>query len=521
MSKQKLNAFLIKEGYNEFDQIMQMDSVEHIYDLRDDFPTEGKIYVGRNRSSSPGWLALLEQGSSNTLSTLTNSSTRAVLLIKRNNRIFAFPFGFGRFMTKDGVFVRDFGIKVVLNSVNPSKLRSVDTATFDELTIHSRTQTSRTASVNAFGIDIIRDLLRAVSGEPIDDYYGKVISGRESVQFVCDLIFDDLVQICDSLYEKYTDTSYKDSFEWFDNLQMINDPPLLQNLNNKLVAAINERDDNKFHMAPPEIIDWSDIAGFSFTEGGTLYDDLLVNDLFNHIQQAPVTIENLKRRHVFVKNSDTEVINKWKLFDTFIFETQHNGDSYILTIGSWFKIDRSFADQVRLYIESIPNDDTDLPSCRLREKEGQYNTRVGEESENIITLDRRNVYVEGNAIEICDLLTRDGKFIHVKPWNSSSTLSHLFAQGRVSAASMLQEESFQREALDMIKSIDEDYACFANGHDVRPNDLHVVFAIIDSDNRSLEDRLPFFSKLNMMHTVKYLRSMNVKVSKIKIVRQTM
>lgn len=520
MSKYNLNVFLIKDAYDNFSAVIRDGLTWSEYNLREEYQLEGVIYIGSNSSNHPDWLNLLRTGSLDEIPDIINSSTRAVILIKRQGRLFLFAFGFGRFMIKDEATVKDFGIKVVLNSVNPLKLRSLDTTKFDELTVNSRTQTSRSTSVSAFGIDIARDLLRSVTGKPNNTDLGTVITGRESVQFTYDIdSFSDFATICDYLYERYTSIEYRNNFDWYDNLQMVSDPVLLSNLNARILEAINTQDENKFHLAPYEVINWTGIGGFYFTECGQKNGDLLVQDYFNYVNHRIIDLNKLKRQYIHVWNSDrTDIIQRWRLYECIVFETQEDDDLFILTVGNWFRVEGNFATTVRNYVQTIPDANIILPPCRNNENEGEYNVRVGSEIDNIITLHTREVPLGGSRIEVCDLLTTSGQFIHVKPWKSSSTLSHLFAQGSVSAISLLEDIGFRRDIRSAIEEVDAQFTTVINEAGINPEDLEIIFAIIDSDDRPLEERLPFFSKLNMMHTVRMLRNLRFKVSKYKIPR---
>jgi uncharacterized protein (TIGR04141 family) len=63
------------------------------------------------------------------------------------------------------------------------------------------------------------------------------------------------------------------------------------------------------------------------------------------------------------------------------------------------------------------------------------------------------VKVKGKTtpIEICDLLSEEGRFIHVKRKLSSSSLSHLFAQGYVSAELLQENSEYRLESLSTIQ----------------------------------------------------------------------
>ncbi|AME07914.1 TIGR04141 family sporadically distributed protein [Bacillus siamensis] len=523
MARLSITSYLIKEEYYEFRDVIREDIEVEYYQLNEELNLNGIIVVGYTSKNSPQWLQLLQSGSNSDLPELLNSSSRAILFVRSNDRIFAFPFGFGRYLLKDEAIVKDFGIKVVLNSVDPQKLRSIDTATISEMTIHSRTQTSRTTNVNTFGIDVVKDFLKSVTGEPTNEDFGTIITGRESVQFSYD--FEDDFRkfgvICTILKEKYNSDSYRENFSWVDNLQIVNDSVLKRELDQKLIDNINVREENKLHIAPPEIIDWNDIGGFSFTEHGNKINDLSIEEYFDYITKFDeFDLEKFKCHSVYTwDNSNDNRVAKWKLYDCVVFETVYEDEIYVLTVGIWFKINHDFATSVEEYVRNIPTSSIDLPPCKQEEKEGEYNLRVGQEVTNMITLDTKNVMYQGSKIEICDLMSNEKHLIHVKPWKSSSTLSHLFSQGRVSSESLFQDVDFRKASREKISEINEGYVEYISEDHYDPSEIEVVYAIIDSSDRELHERLPFFSKLNMMQSVKHLRNIRYHVTQLKIRRE--
>ncbi|WP_340673733.1 DUF6119 family protein [Brevibacillus agri] len=116
-------------------------------------------------------------------------------------------------------------------------------------------------------------------------------------------------------------------------------------------------------------------------------------------------------------------------------------------------------------------------------------------------------------------LKGDKKLIHVKPWDSSSTLSHLFSQGRVSAELLIQEIEFRKLTRQKISGLDISFVNVIEENFFNPREYEIVFAIIDPSNNPLRERLPFFSKLNMMQNVKYLRNLGFSVTLKKIFRR--
>src|SRR5690606_22438072 len=89
------------------------------------------------------------------------------------------------------------------------------------------------------------------------------------------------------------------------------------------------------------------------------------------------------------------------------------------------------------------------------------------------------------GIEICDVLHRKSNaFVHVKKWGQSAVLSHLFAQGLVSADLFLHDAGFREE---MRKRIGGDWV-----PKDRPNAerYEVAFALISRSLKKID--LPFF-----------------------------
>ncbi|MDB5782688.1 TIGR04141 family sporadically distributed protein [Caballeronia mineralivorans] len=116
-----------------------------------------------------------------------------------------------------------------------------------------------------------------------------------------------------------------------------------------------------------------------------------------------------------------------------------------------------------------------------------------------------------DKIEFCDLV-RDGReLVHVKFYRSSATLSHLFAQGSVSAETFVKHQDFRvklNEKLPAgIKLVDQL---------VRPpaEKYRVVYAI--ATVKTLPAELPFFSKVTLKNTIMTLRAPGFGVELAKI-----
>jgi uncharacterized protein (TIGR04141 family) len=152
----------------------------------------------------------------------------------------------------------------------------------------------------------------------------------------------------------------------------------------------------------------------------------------------------------------------------------------------------------------------------MRSSLARYNERAATSSPTLLLLDRKTVRITGRttAIEICDLLSTSHQLVHVKRHLGSSDLSHLFAQGLVSAELLQMSTEFRRVAHEKIRTETNarpgfdflDVPTFA------PSDFEIVYAVIAGwRGRNCSEALPFFSKVNLREVVTDLRSRGFKV----------
>ena len=57
----------------------------------------------------------------------------------------------------------------------------MDTKTFEDIVVTKRTQTSRSSDLPSFRINIARDIVRAVTGEPEDSNFATRLAGSDAL----------------------------------------------------------------------------------------------------------------------------------------------------------------------------------------------------------------------------------------------------------------------------------------------------------------------------------------------------
>jgi uncharacterized protein (TIGR04141 family) len=193
----------------------------------------------------------------------------------------------------------------------------------------------------------------------------------------------------------------------------------------------------------------------------------------------------------------------------------------VLIEGRWFAVEKTLSDRVDNFFHALPAS-TSLTAANPGETEPEYNLRIATTRPNdYLLLDAKIVRPGGasSGIEFCDLLGNDGTLIHVKRKSRSATLSHLFAQGTVSATSLMSDPEFRtgvRKAIsDKLQGAAAPWLALvpdANSS-VVASDFKVAYVVLTKPLKSgASDWMPFFSKLNLMQHATRLKSMNFEVS---------
>lgn len=517
MPTQRLTIFLLRDvddlGHALADDITAKLDVS---DLTQASGLKGRFYSKKSFSRRPAWATYLDPVVDGGVQGLQSSSASGLLLLQVDSNTFALTFGYGRSFLNQARIERRFGLKVALNLLDERQLRSLDTKKFDEMVVSTNTQTSRTTELPTFGVDILRDILRAVTGKaPVSSGY-KSLSGADALVLGVARPVTDLPAVLRDLHSHYTATKYQAAFGWVDHLSEVKDPTLVNALDELLVAQLKASDTSVTHMAMPENLDWEDIEHFLITPTrGKTYDEL---DLDEYLAQtatdpANLTLALLRSRKVsvkFLRNPDAD--SRWSIYQCLVSEQRLNGLLYALIEGRWFAIADTLVNQVDTAIAAIPSASVTLPAGLLGESEGDYNARAAAASADLALLDKKLVAPDGSTtrIEFCDLLCTDGSLVHVKRKSRSSTLSHLFAQGHVSAEALVDGTLRDRVRAAITNAAgNADATGWLNlvppsSSAPERDKVTVTYAVITNSKATGVEWLPFFSRLTLMQTVRDL-----------------
>ena len=237
------------------------------------------------------------------------------MLLRVQDRWFAITFGpGGRFLLDSTAVEQRFGLLVVLNSIPENQVRSIDKTALDALATHSRVQTSREASPIDFGLDVERDLVRAVTGTPADNALGQRLHGVDTLVATVRTELSEVPSLLARYLARHRSIAYKRNFPWVDHIAEVKDADLRTELDQALLAMIHRSEFDACWLAVPEIVDWDRIDGFRYgrRQRNAKYHDIDLRSWLNEMNEisgggfssTDVTLRLLSNRRILSLNTE-------------------------------------------------------------------------------------------------------------------------------------------------------------------------------------------------------------------------
>ncbi|MBV6748953.1 TIGR04141 family sporadically distributed protein [Pseudomonas chlororaphis] len=511
--KEKLSIYLAKNSKVDDVSLLKIENTKPSILLEIEGFESSRLYIKKEPPEySPPWTKLFTARSEVEEDAFGKSkSVGAVLVVSLADSKFILSFGTGFHLVSEECIERDFGLRVTLNSVEPAKLRSLDKASYDHNPLNYRTQSTKEVDIFDLHMNSEMEMLYAVTGASSVAQFGSHITGRDALTIITDSKLDALPEILEEAYRRYKQKLPED-FEWVDNINKVRDNDEIEILDLELENVLVGHDHSNLWLGEPEIVDWENHVGYSFD----LYPKtdrhvvLHLDDLLSYLagKTLSVTVDVLKSTHIHINNSEYQAIKSWSAYRCVYAEISYGGDKFILRNATWYKVDPGFVNKIDLQLRSISVYDYALP-IYSHDREEEYNSYLGSSDSSMCLLDKKNIKIGGayDKLEFCDLVRSGRDLIHVKYYRSSSTLSHLFSQGCVSAEAFIVDSEFRQKLnLKLPPSIK------LSDPDSRPNpsDYQVVYAI--ATTKKLPDELPFFSKVTLKNALKVLRGLNFDVA---------
>ena len=474
----------------------------------------GTLYTKSNVPGEPSWVQFFEPAVDDTKSLgLKNASCSAVLLVEREHRLFAVTFGYGRYMLAPTAIEEGFGLRAALNVMDPERITSMDRKTLDTLAMRTREQASRDSRLRVFELDPQRDLLRSVTGrmQQEDGELGIRVTGRDALTVTERVTIHSLLNAIGTWHAWSELENYKLHFDFVDNVREVKTKEARASLDELLVEKIQRKEWETIWLTPRDILDWENVGGFKVRNPqAAVHPELKLEHYFEGKYgrvRPQLTIKQLKSDPILCESlTSGGEISRWSVYQCLYAEISRSEEEvYILSEGNWHAVSRNFVEELDDYIgKNVGETAVQLPAYR-GQRESEYNKDAADGDENLVHMDADIIPVAGQrgGFEVCDLYhSRDRVFIHVKRYHGSSTLSHLFTQGEVSADTLFNSP-------EILNAVSERYPESGLSRDTfAPHDHEIAYVILGRNDR----RLPFLSQVRIRHNVNLLRRFGYRVS---------
>ena len=536
MTKKTLNVRLLRQTRTieqAFTESFAPDG-ERALEERNWVPIEGaRLFVGQIYSNPPPWRTFLETGAVDLPEDMFSGGAGAVMFIPVGLRIMSLNFGHGHIALDQDAFERQFGLKVTLNSVPRGNLRSLDLATPDAVTFQKRVQASRDSDIQDFGVDMLRDLARVAGGTPSNTAFANFIAGKDSLSITCDVEPGNLGDKCAEIFAVYQGIEYKTEYKWVDQMRTVQEKDIISELDANLMAAITTLrmgGVSDLHLAPPEIVDYvegCELHYNGFGSNGKNFFSLSINDYIAELNRCGFVdvIEDLKTKHrVSSKKVDAEKFTeKWRIYNCFVFETVLTKNTettyYVMFAGDWYEVEKNFKKRIEDFYNGIDKISIVGPTtCRNEEV---LITDLVASRTDLLKLDKEKINPQGVRyanLEPCDFFSQNKEFIHLKDGHSSSSISHLWNQGVVSAEAFISDKQFRTKLRSKVKTLSKggptrfEDLLPKSSESVNRHEYKIVYGIMRKPYVDGSLGIPFFSKVSLQAAIEKIRQFGFPVA---------
>lgn len=520
--KFKVTVFLIKNGYTRIEEFLSVKDFR-VVTVQSGSKEIGTLVYKGGFQSKPAWVSIFDGLQGFDSKGIWNQSSKAVFVLRHDDRWFCFTFGYARHVIDELAYERNFGLIVSLNLGDPSGMKSIDKTNVGHVSLHSREQATREIELASFEFNDDIDLLRSVTAKlpRSGDEDQETVSGRDSVTIYTTVTIESFPEIAKRLYAAFNSTRYKKRYPWLGKIREERDAQTVDALDSALVSGIVKEKFEKVWLAIPELVVWEEIRGFAFKyraedpkkAGAVLYQDLDIEEWRKMARIDPdLSAKQLKSKKIFVYWQDGRDPSIWSVYRCLNAEIDLGRKKYILNDGEWYNIETGFVKEVNDFYDSVPNSKIQFPGYGTN-TEPNYLKSVASSNNAYALMDRKEVMIGGgrSRVEFCDLYSNSKEMIHVKKYGGANLLSHLFSQALVSGDCFLHEAAFRAE---VNKLLPQGFKLANSKEQPIAKDYEVCIAVMSKVKGPLE--LPFFSKVSLKHAVRNLRNFGYKVTKLKI-----
>jgi uncharacterized protein (TIGR04141 family) len=522
----RLTMYLLREGTTLHDDLFR--ETANVREVSSKNLTSGAsaIYLMTGRSKSPDWVRHVSDIADlgDDVLNFESQSLGAVLLLLRNERVFAITFGIGFHGIRPSLIERGFGLRVTANVVSEDKVRSAQTRGVARDARDQKTILPVDGQFADLDIEVNEDWLRQLAGTATDKSFGTSISGSDSLRItVPEFSIRDVESKVDAILAAYQTDRYKSVFPFLDQISPIDKSDQIVEQLDDLVTEQLRDHEPRITFAAPDPFELDRLDHFEFTASYNRFDveDLENDAIYKVVDEVKRDRSPLDSVRVYAVDSDGGLVDRVRDLKAYVqTEVELDGTNYLLSAGLWFIVREDFAASVDAQVDAIPDLSAklDLPNWNAAVLKADTSDPTAEGSYNILAaaskgfalMDKKLVYFgAGEKLEICDLLTPDGELLCVKSASNSAVLSHLVAQAVVSASSW-GDSKFQTHLQSFWSSLTSGTAPLGR------EEATFVLTIATPKPGPLSKSLFFFTKVQIANSVELITRGSFKVALARI-----
>lgn len=432
---------------------------------------------------------------------------------------FGVAFGNGRYLIRKEYIQHDFGLITSRHAIDSTRINSIRTTTYDGSIKDKIVRSLADIKQSEFFLNANTDALVAVSGKVRSEKTGDLvknrnIGGRDSVSMTAYVDVNNLKDFLKQIYEQYISDG-QDGVRYESNIKELNqeeDIKIAEGLLQKVIDNRKQEENLYLNLPIEELGEMDKVTGY--TIDGKDYEELTIEILDNY-----PTIEKLQNSIVGINwVDDEEWTIEYRLYDFLYAEFEQDAKCYILASGDFYRISKNYKKRVDEFYMGVRTEDFPYLKAWEGEAEGKFNK--DQKMDNVLVMDEKFVFPENrDRFEVCDLLTADKHFIHVKKFDiASQPLGHLFNQGMLSAQCIADDEirPLVQDKIKKVQSKEHKDCDFSILPGFKPKDYTVTFLLLCSSNTKMYDKnhpkIPFMARAVFHEQYSVITGLGFKVS---------
>ena len=536
-AKLRFNCYLLRDGLSDTEKALRpkyrptgAQALQKI-DGSTAAPQGSVAYLGTPTERTPRWAEELDALFPG-VAQITNRSNRFVIFLPVAQRWFAVCFGYGSGVLEWDSVESNFGLRVAARRFAPDDVTEFRSRRIDASARTQSVQVPVGTALKDLGIELEGEFVRKLSGrletKGLNDVDGSVVAG-DSIAFKTSTDLYTVQGILGQMLTDVVNSAAREEFQFVDSLEPLrSSEQISKDLDDRLAAELLQQPASQsnyithiLEFAPPDEVRIEEVEDIVVVNGNksAVMELFMIEALRAALNEVGVRrgVTFLKGIRLVARGADGDELSQLlPLRNWLVYEVGDAVSRYVLTLGRWFRLQEEYSSKLNADLKKIQDvtASVNLPDTTAKEHEAPYNSRAAE-APDLVLMDLVKIKTEdGIVVEACDLLHRAGNLIHVKRYNGSQTLSHLFSQGAVSAELLNGDPVMKKEFITEVADRDPSFESTAKDAPVT-----VTYAIAITDKYDLPLDLPTFSKVNLRDFAKRLIRMKVKptLARIRVV----